>query len=131
MEVIPTVDPNAVIKKVQAQTNTAKNKVNKPVGTQGTTGTQSSNTQQQTGQTDQEPIGNNTSQNNQTVDFQRGQEIQLPIDKNNPTKTAAFKIKSIMGNEVEIENPQRKGTEPTTIKYNKDQLTSMMSGKNV
>jgi len=123
-EVLP--DPNAIVKTLQAKkTSASSSQVNKPVGTTGTTATP--NTQQNTDQSAQQStntIGQNTSQNNQPVKFMRGDSIQLPVGNN---KMGDFKIKSVIGQEVELKNPDKTPGEPTTIKYNKDKLNQVLT----
>ena len=121
-EVLP--DPNAIVKTLTARkTSTASSQVNKPVGTTGTAGTQQQTTNTNA-QQPQDTIGKDTSQNNQPLKFMRGDSVQLPVGNN---KMGDFKIKSVIGQEVELENPDKKIGEPSTIKYNKDKLNQMLT----
>jgi hypothetical protein len=121
-EVLP--DPNAIVKTLTARkTSTASSQVNKPVGTTGTAGTQQQTTNTNAQQS-QDTIGKDTSQNNQPLKFMRGDSVQLPVGNN---KMGDFKIKSVIGQEVELENPDKKIGEPSTIKYNKDKLNQMLT----
>lgn len=139
MEVLPAINPNAVVGTVRQQASGNNARPNAPVGTQGTQGTQGTRPQQnqpasgntqQTGQTQQQTVGRTDSTTTEPVDFRRGQEVELPVDANNPNRKQAFRIKSVVGQEVELENPRPTGNEPASVKYKKDQLTSMMSGQN-
>jgi hypothetical protein len=124
-EVLP--DPNAIVKTLTARkTSTSSSQVNKPVGTTSTTGTQqqTTNTDATNAQQSQDTIGKDTSQNNQPLKFMRGDSVQLPVGNN---KMGDFKIKSVIGQEVELENPDKKIGEPSTIKYNKDKLNQMLT----
>ena len=88
--------------KTQANQQT---KIKTQTGTQGTQGT----------------VGPGQSQNNNKMDFARGQEIAVP-NADNPNKPETYKVSAVQGDEVELKPKQNKPGLPNSIKFKKTDL---------
>tara|TARA_B100002019_G_C21161695_1_gene543659 strand:+ start:217 stop:588 length:372 start_codon:yes stop_codon:yes gene_type:complete len=96
-------------------------KNNQAQGTSGTTGTV------KPGETNpNNTIGNNTSTNQNKMDYARGQMIDVP-NADNPQKPEKYKVKAVTGNEVELVPNQNKPGIPSSLKFKKSDLPKLSS----
>lgn len=94
-----------------AQTTQATGQKTNAQGTTGTVGTVKPG----------DTIGNNTSTNQNKMDFARGDELDIP-NADNPNKPEKYKVQAVTGNDVELVPKQNKPGIPKSIKFNKSDL---------
>lgn len=119
-EIIPAVIAGAMRAGASvAARQAAKQAVKKTA--QGTVGT----TQQQAKSAGQQmvakTIGKAVSQNNQSADFQRGQEVEFD-DPKNPNQKMKYKVKNVGGRDVTLQPTKKRPGEPQTVTFDKKSL---------